>query len=175
MLKTDECGGVFAGGRSTHAPYEFSTRPILRDREKLRDEFSSRRSSFREGSPIQLSDGQTWILASPPKKSERNKSPFKSGYTDIIQALIEAEDCCEQCLGELALAILLLEHNYYLSPADYQRLLAPGTSDWQWAFHEIVQNHIRVFVDTFSRQFENRPFASRQRGSDQARSSGSRA
>ena len=67
MLETDEGGGVIAGGKSISAPYSFSITPILRDRENLRDEFSSRRSSFREGSPIQLADGQTWILPSPPK------------------------------------------------------------------------------------------------------------
>ena len=145
MLETDEGGGVFAGGRSMSAPYSFSITPILRDREYLRDEFSSRRSSFRSGSPIQLADGQTWILPSPPKKTGRNESPFSTSYAAIIQAIIEAEDSSEQCLGEMALAILLLDHNYYLSPADYQRLLDRGSSDWQFAFHEIAQKHIYVF------------------------------
>ena len=136
-------------------PYAYSTRRILLARESLRDEFSSRRSSFRSGSPIQLSDGQTWIVPSPPEESERNAAPFKTDYTDLIQAIIEAEGGSEQCLAELAFAIFLLDHNYSLSPADYQRLLDPGTSDWQFAFHEIAQEHMHVFLDRFRGRFEN--------------------
>jgi hypothetical protein len=135
--------------------YASSTRRMLRARERLLDEFSSRRSSFRSGSPIELSDGQTWILPAPPKKSTRKAASFGTAYTDIIQAILEAEDSSEKCVGELAFAIFLLEHNYYLSPPDYQRLLAPGANDWQCAFHQIAQEHMHVFLDISSGHFEN--------------------
>jgi hypothetical protein len=137
-----------------------STRPILQACKHLRDEFSSRRSSFRSGSPIQLSDGQTWIVPLPPQESERKAEAFGSAYTDIIQAILEAEDSSEQCVGELAFAIFLLEYNYYLSPADYQRLLASGTNapstiNWQSAFHRIAQEHFHVFRELTDAASEN--------------------
>jgi hypothetical protein len=129
--------------------YAVSTRPILRSRENLRDEVLSRRSSFRSGTQVQLSDGQTWVLPAPPKKSEPKTTSFGIAYTDIIHAILEAEDRPEQCLGELSFAIFLLEQNYHLSPADYQRLLASSTSssDLQTAFHQIAQEHVHAFLD----------------------------
>ncbi len=132
--------------------YAVSTRPMLRASGNLQDEYSSRRSSFRAGSHIRLADGQTWILPAPPTTCEDKSAAFGTAYTGIIQAILEAEDRSEQCLGELAFAIFLLEKNYYLTPADYQRLLAsstrsPGASDWQCAVHEIAQEHVRAFLD----------------------------
>ena len=124
--------------------YAVSTKPVLRTRENLQDEFSRRRSSFCSGNEIELSDGQTWILPRPPRKSNRDAVAFGPAYTDLIQAILEAEDISEQCVGELSLAIFLLDQNYCLSAPDYQRLLAPGTSDWQAAFHRIAQEHMRA-------------------------------
>ncbi len=140
--------------------YAVSTRPFLRAHEDLRHEFSSRKSSFCSGSSIELLDGQTWIFPPPAMKSERNAASFESAYTDIIQAMLEAEDSSEQCMAELAFAIFLLEHNYDLSPADYQQLLAastnsPGMSDWQFAFREIAQEHMHVFLNRSRGQFES--------------------
>ncbi len=155
MLKTDEGGGLIVRGSSIPTPYAFPTWPISRARENSRNEFSSRRPSFRSGSPIQLSDGQTWIIPSPPTELERSSTPFKTAYVDIIKAIMEAEDSSEQRLGELAFAIFLLDQNYHLSPADYQRLLAPGTGDWQFAFHQIAQNHLYEFMDLYRGQLQN--------------------
>src|SRR5437773_1040820 len=108
--------------------FVISDRHFLRSFEDLLDELSSRRSSFRPGSPIRLADGQTWTLPAPPKAKEWMAAPFDAEYTGLIQAIMEAEDASEQRLAELAFAIFLLGHNYQLSPADYERLLgsSPG-------------------------------------------------
>ncbi len=116
------------------------------------DEASSRRSSFRQGSDIQLADGQTWVLPAPPAGSEWNTMPFGPEYTLLIRATLEKEDSSEERLAELALAIFLLGHNYHLKPGDYERLLGsiPGSrasSDWQLAFHQIAQDHLYSFLD----------------------------
>ena len=131
------------------------------------DEFSSRQSSFRQGRQIQLGDGQTWILPAPPKGSEWKAPPFGAQYTDLIQAILEAEDSSEQRLAELAFAILLLGHNYRLSPADYERLLGstpecPDSRDWQRAFHHIAQDHLHSFLDISGVSSENRPILDTQ-------------
>ena len=159
MFTKDEVGKVLVGGKSVRRPSAFWTRTVMQNRDDVRGEFSSRRPSFRSGAQIEMPNGQIWILPSPPLKSEANESPFKSGYTSVIRAIIEAEDSSEQCLGELALAILLLDHNYYLSSEDYHRLLPSEPSEWQVAFHEIAREHVRVHLDLSSRQVENRPFA----------------
>jgi hypothetical protein len=117
------------------------------------DEFSSRQPSFRQGKPIQLADGQTWILPAPPKGPEWTAAvPFGTDYKGIIQAILEAEDRSEQCRAELALTILLLGYNYRLSPADYERLLcsteeSSGSRDWQLVLHDIAQDHVDAFLD----------------------------
>jgi hypothetical protein len=118
----------------------------------LHDEFSSRKPSFRQGRPIQLADGQTWTFPAPPKGSEWKSMPFGAEYTDLIRAILEAEDGSEQGLAELAFAILLLAHNYRLSPADYERLLAstpesPDSRDSRDSFHQIAQDHVHSFLD----------------------------
>ena len=119
---------------------------------RLRDEFSSRKPSFRQGRPVQLADGQTWTFPAPPKGSEWTATPFEADYTDLIRAIVEAQDASEQRLAELAFAILLLAHNYCLSPADYERLLAsttdsPDSRDWRQPFHQIAQDHVHSFLD----------------------------
>jgi hypothetical protein len=118
-----------------------------RTRKSSRDEYSCRRPSFRSGNQIQLSDGQTWTLPAPPKKSERGGGAFADEYLKIIQAIVEAEDKSERSIAELVLAIYLLQSNYYLAPAEYQILLsssprARDSSDWQSSFHQIADKHL---------------------------------
>jgi len=130
-------------------------------------EFPSRQPSFRHGRQIQLADGQTWVFPAPPKGSEWKAVPFGAEYTDIIQAILEAEDSSEQRLAELAFAILLLGHNYRLLPGEYERLLgstpeSPDSSDWQIAFHHIAQDHLRSFLDMSGVTSENEPLLDAQ-------------
>jgi len=121
----------------------------------LLDEASSRQSSFRQGSEIQLADGQTWVFPAPPEGSEWNAAPFGAEYSDLIRAISEAEDGIEERLAELAFAIFLLGHNYRLSPADYETLLgstpkSSGLRDWQVAFHQFAQDHLYSFLNNFA-------------------------
>jgi len=134
----------------------------------LLDEFSSRQASFRKGKQIQLADGQIWILPAPPNESEWKDVPFQAEYTGIIQAILEAGDSSEQRLAELAFAILLLGHNYRLSPADYECLLgsnpeSPDSMDWQLAFHHIAQGHLHSFLDASGISAENGQLLDTQR------------
>jgi hypothetical protein len=132
------------------------------------DEFSSRQSSFRQGKPIRLADGQTWILPAPPKGLERMAAkPFGNDYEGIIQAILEAEDRPEQCRAELALVIILLGYNYRLSPADYEHLLRstaedPESRDWQLAFRHLAQDHLDAFMDASGVTSKNNPLSGTQ-------------
>jgi hypothetical protein len=128
----------------------------------LIDEASIRRPGFRQERRIRLADGQMWTLPAPPRASERESPPFGSEYTDLVQAIMEAEDGSEQRLAELAFAIFLLGHNYSLSPSDYSQLLGfpPESSeltDWQVAFHHIAQEHLHPFLDTARFPLETGP------------------
>ncbi len=112
----------------------------------------SRRPSFRDGVQIRLADDQLWTLPAPPKPSESEAMPFGTDYADIIQAIMDVEDCSEQRFAELALAIFLLGYNYGLSPAEYECLLgfmseSPESTAAQFAFHRIAQEHIHSFLD----------------------------
>jgi hypothetical protein len=118
----------------------------------LRDELSSRKSLFRQGRPIRLADRQSWTVPAPPRGSEWKAIPFADEYTDLIRAILEAEDGYEQGLAELAFAVLLLGHNYRLSPADYESLLdfvpeSPESRAWQDTFHQIAQDHLHSYLD----------------------------
>jgi len=134
----------------------------VRSPQTLLDELSSRQSSFRQGTRIQLADGNTWEIPAPPKGPEWNAPPFGAEYTDLIQAILEAEDGSEHRLAELAFAILLLGHNYRLSPADYERLLGStaeysDSRDWQLTFHHITQDHLQSFLDVSGVSSETGP------------------
>jgi hypothetical protein len=151
------------GGRSTAMLLQSLERHSLRSSGHLLDEPSSRRSSFRQGRRIRLADGQTWTLPACPKGSEWKAVPFRAEYTDIIRAILEAEDRSEQRLAELAFAIFLLGHNYHLSPADYERLLgsnpeSPDSRDWHLAFHDLSQEHIHSFLNASGVSLVDRPF-----------------
>jgi hypothetical protein len=130
-----------------------STKLVFPARENLRDEVSCRRPGFRAGNEIRLSDGQEWVFPAHPENSERRAALFAPAYVDIIYAILDAEDKPARCIAELAFAIFLLDYNYRLSPADYERLLGSNTSsrgsgDWQDAFHRIANQHVLVFLNT---------------------------
>jgi hypothetical protein len=70
----------------------------------------------------------------------------------LIRAILEAEDRSEHRLAEIALAILLLSHNYRLAPADFEQLLGapPDTSQsgaWPHAFEDVANDHIQSFLN----------------------------
>ena len=139
----------------------------MRRSEKLLDESAIRQSSFRPGRPIQLADGQTWILPAPPRGSEWNSLPFGPEYVAIIRAISESADGSEQSLAELAFAICLLGYNYHLSPDDYDCLLGSQSAstdsmDWQLAFHHIAQDHVHSFLDNARVSCENEPLPNAQ-------------
>jgi hypothetical protein len=123
---------------------------------------SSRRSSFRGGRQIRLADGQTWIFPAPLNAPEWKNVPFESEYTDIIQAMLHAEDRNEQNLAELAFAIFLLGHNYCLSAGDYEELLGStvelsDSRGWQYELHQLSEEHLRSFLDAQEVSLEKSP------------------
>jgi hypothetical protein len=87
-------------------------------------ELSLRRPEFSPGMPVELADGQTWMLPAP-------SFPGREGpeYGGLLAAICQAEDDPERCRGELALAIYLLGCNYDLEPADYLDLLECPAGD----------------------------------------------
>jgi hypothetical protein len=128
-----------------------STNPELRVRGDFRDEVSRRRPTFRVGNEIRLADGQIWVLPARAENSDLRSASFGAGYADLIHAILEAEAEPERRVAELAFIIFLLEHNYYLSPADYQRLLesktrSGGSSDWEAAFRGITDQRVVDFL-----------------------------
>jgi hypothetical protein len=63
-------------------------------------------------------------------------------------AVRETEDEAERLGAELALAILLLAHNYELAPADYFTLLSfapgdPALAAMQGAFRAVASAHVQ--------------------------------
>jgi hypothetical protein len=116
----------------------------------LSDEIRKRRSQFREGSKLRFADDQLWTLPAPADVSRGGTAPFRSEYTGLLKAIVEAEDDSERRLAELAFVVVLLRENYSLSPTDYERLLAftPETAEssaWQLASQDLVQEHLRYF------------------------------
>jgi hypothetical protein len=128
-------------------------RPPHRARSTVRmlHEPSSRRPSFRQGTPIRLGDGQTWILAAPPDASEWKSVLFGPKYKSLLEAMHEVDSAHEKHLAEMAFGIFLLSHNYYLSPDHFQQLLraSPGSSDsndWQHELRRVIQEHLQSFL-----------------------------
>ncbi len=86
------------------------------------DERSRRRTTFEEGTLIQLADGQCWWL--PSLESQQSDAVLES----LRRAIASAPDEPERLRDELALTILLLSRNYQLSPEFYPEILGfrPG-------------------------------------------------
>jgi hypothetical protein len=114
------------------------------------DELLSRRSPFRPGRKIRLADGQLWTLPVPgPEWSDKAHSN-RHEYHGLICAIAQADDDAERCLAELAFAILLLDQNYCLTPADYQQLLefpakSRESAAWEIALGHLILEHLHVF------------------------------
>ncbi len=115
------------------------------DYERLR-----RRSSFREGARIRLADGQLWALAAPPNPAD--EGALGTEYPNVIRAVAEADDDHDARLAELCLVILLLNHNYDLSAADFDDVLDfdPESDELTTAraeFRGVAREHLKSFLD----------------------------
>jgi hypothetical protein len=109
-----------------------------------------------------------WTLPAPPQRSEWKVLPFEALYIELLHAISESEDRTEQRLGELALVVFLLGHNYCLSPTDYEAILgsgkgSPTASDWKLAVADFVQEHLQSYCDARPDSLVNRPAEPNQR------------
>jgi len=106
------------------------------------NEQSLRRTSFEDGVPIRLADGQAWLLPDhPPYRDDEE-------HIALLRVIGESEDDHERTRNELALAILLLSRNYTLTPPDYQEILGfptgdPGLAQMQQTVHAIATKQNR--------------------------------
>jgi hypothetical protein len=131
----------------------------------LVNERLSRRASFRDGMKIRLADDQIWIFPAPPKSSDLESTSLGTEYTNLLHAIVEAEDSSDRYLAELALAIFLLGYNYSLSASDFEYLLdfkteLSETTTSQLAFHQIAQEHLRSSLETSRVSWDSRQVAS---------------
>jgi len=131
------------------------------------NEQSSRRSCFQEGRRIRLADNQMWTFVQPSRDEQWKHRSSVNEYQGLMQSIKDVENESEQRVAELAFAIFLLRQNYYLSPADYERLLdfppeSPESSDWQYSLHQLVQDHLRSFLGSSEGFLEDGPVLSRQ-------------
>lgn len=104
-----------------------------------------RRGNFLGGLPILLADGQEWAVPGPREIACADEG-VRADVEDLVSVIVEAENQVESRRGELALAICLLETNYELSPADYQRVLDCDPGDprlvaMQAAFRDLARRH----------------------------------
>ena len=111
------------------------------------DEVSSRRSRFRPGKPICLTNDQEWTFPAPTADSEFAVESAAAEYLGLINAVQEAEDQSERRLAELALAIFLIDLNYQLSSSDLENLFtfqprSRELADSQHAFELLARDHI---------------------------------
>jgi hypothetical protein len=123
-------------------------------------EQTRRRPSFVEGARIRLADGQTWSLPDHPPYREDEE------HIALLRAIGESEDDSERARGELALAILLLSHNYDLSPADYQTILDypagdPELVEVQRTLHAVATKQSRALRRMAESDAQGRPPAAR--------------
>ena len=107
-----------------------------------------RRPSFRAGFEIKLADGHEWTFPAPQDRSISSDSGAGDEYLGLLRAVWEAEDIHERRLGELALAIYLIELNYQLSPAQLEFLFtfppkSPELADSQRAFDLLAREHLQ--------------------------------
>lgn len=116
------------------------------------NEQSNRRSGFREGRKIRLADGQMWTFVPPTGLEQWKGGSFANEFKGLMEAIVAAENESEQRVAELAFAIFLLNQNYCLLPADYERLLdypagSLESNDWEHSLHQLVQDHLDCFRD----------------------------
>jgi len=120
------------------------------------DETALRRPDFRPGISARMADGQVWYLPAGPDRDPEGAAEGPAAAADdgglgrdyeaTVAAVLDAEDGAERLRAELALAIVLLAHNYDLGPADYQELLGSESSgavlaSLQRAFHTVAGEH----------------------------------
>jgi len=101
------------------------------------DERKIRRSGFREGRWVCLSDGRRWALAA----SDHYESDPECDA--LLRTIAQAEDKNELLFAELALTIFLLTKNYHLHASDIQSLLQFNTDDPALAS---LQRDVHAFV-----------------------------
>jgi hypothetical protein len=106
------------------------------------DERPARKPDFVGGVHVRLSDG-SWrsLPLRDPDKSEPE-------YDGLLVVICEAEDREERLLGELALTVHLLEHNYAFAPGELADLLSfsredPALAELQNAVGGLVSESVR--------------------------------
>jgi hypothetical protein len=105
------------------------------------DEAAKRCSTFVEGVPVVLADGQAWHFPKPTidlfpaigpdgKVTDlAGKPSFGPEYDDLMDAFHQAATPADQLKALFALAVDLLGRNYDFSPTDYERLLRYRAGD----------------------------------------------
>jgi hypothetical protein len=104
------------------------------------DEPALRREDWREGEPIELSDGQTWHFPRPVMRDfypamQGGKlalvpgSDLGPGYDGLVDAFLEADTFGGEHLALTALAYELLRRNYRVEYPDLRYLLRIERAD----------------------------------------------
>jgi hypothetical protein len=96
------------------------------------------------GLAIPLADGQLWIVPPPGEMADRQLGP---DYPLVLSALAEADSPAERLRTELALAILLLDATYSLTPGELEHLLlfppgSPALLTFQAAVAAVAADHL---------------------------------
>lgn len=88
----------------------------------MTDERSRRRTTFQDGTPVQLADGQYWSL---PSLAENETDPV---VEELRRGIAAPSEEPERLRDELAMTILLLSRNYHLTPETFPQILGfrPG-------------------------------------------------
>jgi hypothetical protein len=107
------------------------------------DERTRRRPDFLPGSSLRLADDQLWTFPAPAARAR-----FGPDYPAAVAAVVEAKDRSRRSRAERTLAILLLCHNYDLSPTVLSGLLSyapgdPALVQLQEAFGRLAWEHGR--------------------------------
>jgi hypothetical protein len=115
----------------------------------MSDSWNYRRSTFSGGPEMILSDGQPWQFPAPLADPVHASCMFGSEYQPLLQALSRPLDSNERQMLELALAMILLNANYDLSPEQTRKLLLfhPASLEhqqFQAALHDLACDHLEA-------------------------------
>ena len=82
-----------------------------------------RRADFQLGKPVRMGDRQQWMFPPPPAPG------IDREYDALIRVHHESEDADDERRIELAMAILLLSHNYDPTPDEYVAIFSFGPDE----------------------------------------------
>ena len=120
------------------------------------DEQTKRRSDFCQGMNIRLFNGHFWTL---PIRDEFSIDPDLDA---LLVAIMDAEDRADRLRLELAMAILLLNRNYELSPDEISSLLQfpPGDHNLEKFQEDLHGLAVRFLVNKHRTNYQSTADAS---------------